>query len=255
MKIAIIQPDIIWENKDLNFEKYETIFQKIFTENSGVDLIVLPEFFSFGFSMNVSLAETEEGESLSFLKQNANKYRCAIIGSIPVMENEKIYNRAYFVTEEFIRYYDKKHLFSYGGEDSFFTAGTSQTIVDYLDLKIKIQICYDLRFPVWSRIVENNYDVLINISCWPSSRISVTEPLTKARAIENQSYAIFVNRTGNEPSNSYNGNSIAVDFKGNTIFKLGPEESYGVLTIDKDKLTHFREKFPVWKDADKFYFE
>ena len=151
-----------------------------------------------------------------------------------------------------IQYYDKRHIFRYGGEDRLFKQGEKRVIFKFKEFRILPQVCYDLRFPVWSRVVNNDYDLVIWSANWPLSRESVIEPLVRARAIENLAYAIFVNRTGSEPQINYAGKSIGVDFKGEIITKFGEKEEYKIIDISLERLNDFREKFRVWEDSDKF---
>jgi predicted amidohydrolase len=151
-------------------------------------------------------------------------------------------------------YYDKRHLFAYGGEDLLYTPGNRTLIVPFRGFNIAIQICYDLRFPVWSRNRNLSYDIMINIANWPSGRVRVTEPLSRARAIENQSYFAFVNRSGSDPENSYDGNRNLYDYMGDAVVPDVDGDHFSVYRLEHNSLNSFREKFPAWRDADNFYF-
>ena len=254
MKIALVSSDIIWESPIDNLSSCSNIIKEIIsTTDSIVDLIVFPEFFTTGFSMNSEEAVTKANETIQWMKERSIENNCGIIGSIPVKEGELFFNRALFTTPTGDQYYyDKRHLFSLGGEDSVFTPGDSNLIVPFRGFNIAIQICYDLRFPVWSRNLNLSYDIMVNIANWPSGRSGVTEPLSRARAIENQSFFAFVNRSGSDPDNSYNGERHMYDFMGNALTPEAEGNFYSVYTLEYNSLSSFREKFPAWRDADNF---
>ena len=200
MKTALIQSSLYWESPKQNRDYFE---QQINAIDQDVDLIVLPEMFTSGFTMNPSsVAETMQGETMMWLKSLAKARKTAITGSLVVKENNNFYNRMVFVfPSEEIQFYDKKHLFTLAGEDKVYTSGVQKIIVDYLGWKICLQVCYDLRFPVFSRNSED-YDLLIYVASWPKIRTNAWDVLLKARAIENMCYAIGVNRVG-EDNNGY----------------------------------------------------
>ena len=226
-------------------------------ESAGIEtggLIVLPEMFSTGFiTMPAGEAESD-GASLGWMKAIAKKYGCAVAGSVATEDGGLFYNRFYFVKPDgtFVKY-DKRHLFSFAGEDRRFTAGSEKVITEYNGVRFFLQICYDLRFPCFSRnILPNPYDAVIYVASWPSPRIGAWDTLLKARAIENQCYAIGVNRVGKDPSCQYNGHSSIVDPYGNASASCaeGVEEIVSA-DLDLDSLQAFRDKFPVLKDADR----
>ena len=226
-------------------------------ESAGIEtggLIVLPEMFSTGFiTMPAGEAESD-GASLGWMKAIAKKYGCAVAGSVATEDGGLFYNRFYFVKPDgtFVKY-DKRHLFSFAGEDRRFTAGSEKVITEYNGVRFFLQICYDLRFPCFSRnILPNPYDAVIYVASWPSPRIGAWETLLKARAIENQCYAIGVNRVGKDPSCQYNGHSSIVDPYGNASASCaeGVEEIVSA-DLDLDSLQAFRDKFPVLNDADR----
>lgn len=251
MKIALIQSDLHWENAFENRKSFESKINQIDAE---VNLIVLPEMFSTGFTMNpTAVAETMQGETILWMKTVAKQKNAAITGSIVIVENEKYYNRMLFVfpSGEF-NYYNKRHLFTLAGEDQFYTAGTEKVIVDYLGWKICLQVCYDLRFPAFARNKEN-YDLLVYVANWPKVRTNAWDALLKARAIENLSYTVGVNRTGLDANNyEHIGHSQVVDFLGNYI--LEPQETAGVFIIDLDKnaMLETRKKLDFLSDQDVF---
>ena len=258
MKVTAISLDIAWENKQLNFQKVESLISQM--EDKG-DLIILPEMFSTGFTMNLSLAEDAAGETLKWMIETANKHNIAIMGSFPFTQNgREVFNRAYFVKPDGTwSHYDKRHLFRMGDENNYYTRGDEKCIVEYKGIKFALNICYDIRFPVWSRNKGNKYDVLINIANFPEVRIGAIEPLVKARAIENMSYAVFVNRDGKDPNCIYCPSSQVYDFKGTAISQelyitdcAGCRTQILTFEIDKNAQDDFRDKFPAWMDADVF---
>ncbi|CAA9199080.1 Omega-amidase YafV [Flavobacterium bizetiae] len=251
MKIAIIQSDLYWEDASRNRKNFESKINQI---DSEVNLVVLPEMFSTGFTMNaVEVAETMKGETVLWLQSLAKQKNFAITGSLIIVENEKYYNRMLFVFPSGeIQYYDKRHLFSLAGEDKFYTNGNKKVIVEYLDWKICLQVCYDLRFPVFARNVEN-YDLLLYVANWPKVRTNAWDSLLKARAIENLSYVVGVNRVGLDANNyEHIGHSQAIDFLGNFI--LEPQESEAVFIVELDKkiMLETREKLDFLSDKDIF---
>jgi omega-amidase len=251
MKIALIQTDLFWQNASKNRENFDLKIDEI---QSEVNLIVLPEMFSTGFTMNASeVAETMQGETIEWMKLKAKQKNVAVTGSVVITENEKFYNRMFFVfpSGEF-QYYDKRHSFSLAGEDKVYTSGNKKVIVDYLDWKICLQVCYDLRFPVFVRNVEN-YDLILYIANWPKVRTNAWDSLLKARAIENLSYVVGVNRIGNDAHDyEHIGHSQAIDFLGNYI--LEPQEKNGVFVVELDKNTMYetRKKLDFLSDRDQF---
>ena len=251
MKVALIQTSLIWENP---IENRSHLAQKITGFMQDVDLIVLPEMFSSGFTMNPkNVAETMQGETVSWLQHIAKAKNCAITGSLVIQEKGNFYNRLVFVFPNGeIQHYDKRHLFTLAGEDKVFTAGTQKLIVEYKGYKICPMVCYDLRFPVFARNVEE-YDVLIYVANWPKPRVNAWDILLKARAVENMCYTIGVNRIGEDENNhEYIGHSQAVDFLGN--YMKEPEEKDGVFIVELDKelLLKTRSKLAFLDDKDEF---
>jgi predicted amidohydrolase len=251
MKIALIQTALHWENPSKN-RAYLT--EKINSILQYVDLIVLPEMFTSGFTMNPhNVAETMQGETISWLKDTAKTKNCAITGSLVIEENGNYFNRLVFVfpTGE-IQQYDKRHLFTLAGENQVYTSGKDKLIVEYKGFKICPLICYDLRFPVFSRNVEE-YDVLIYVANWPKPRVNAWDILLKARAVENMSYVIGVNRVGTDENNlEYVGHSQAVDFFGNYIQEPTEIEGVFIVEIDKEYLLETRKKLAFLDDKDTF---
>ena len=251
MKIVLIQTELFWENPSENRKHFEQIINSV---EENIDLIVLPEMFTSGFTMHPEkVAETMTGETINWLQHLAKVKNCAITGSLVISENNTFYNRMVFVFPDGkIEYYNKKHLFTLAEEDKKYTPGNKKTIVEFRDFKICLQICYDLRFPVFSRNNED-YDLLIYVANWPKTRINAWDILLKARAVENMSYAIGVNRLGQDANNlEYTGHSQAVDFLGNYI--LEPQESNGfiIFEIKKEEMLETRKKLGFLADRDIF---
>uniref|UniRef100_A0A4W5LTR6 CN hydrolase domain-containing protein n=1 Tax=Hucho hucho TaxID=62062 RepID=A0A4W5LTR6_9TELE len=224
MKIALIQSSLAWENPEKNRNTFE---KKINAIEDKVDLIILPEMFTTGFTMEPNaVAETMHGETLTWLKHLAKAKNSAITGSLVITENGNFYNRMVFVFPSGeVCSYDKKHLFTLAGEDKVYTGGNKKIIVEYLGWKICPLVCYDLRFPVFARNTED-YDLLIYVANWPKTRINAWDALLKARAIENMSYTVGVNRIGEDNNgHQYNGHTQVVNFLGEYI--LEPIENKG----------------------------
>jgi len=251
LKIALVQTNLIWENP---IENRSHLAQKITGFMEEVDLIVLPEMFSSGFTMNPkAVAETMNGETIAWLQHLAKAKDCAITGSLVIEENGKYYNRLVFVYPNGeLKTYDKRHLFTLAGEDKVYTAGKEKLIIEYKGFRICPLICYDLRFPVFARNVED-YDVLIYVANWPKPRINAWDILLKARAVENMSYAIGVNRIGmDENELEYVGHSQTVDFLGNYLLEPQETDSVFIVELDKEKLLETRSKLAFLKDKDSF---
>ena len=251
MQVILVQAPLIWENPKLNRDYFEKIIKSI---SEKVDLIVLPEMFTTGFTMNPSaVSETMQGETVSWLQSLAKAKNCAITGSVVIEENGNFYNRMLFVFPSGeIQHYDKRHSFTLAGEEKVYTAGTQKLIVEYLGWKICPLVCYDLRFPVFSRNVEQ-YDLLIYVASWPKVRTTAWDALLKARAIENMSYVIGVNRIGNDDNgHTYIGHSQVVDCLGEYVVEPQENEAIFMTTLDKSKLIEIRKKFAFLNDKDDF---
>jgi predicted amidohydrolase len=251
MKVALIQSSLTWENPIANRNYFE---EKINAINEKVDLIVLPEMFTTGFTMNpIKVAETMQGKTILWLQSLAKAKNSAITGSLIIKENNNFYNRLVFVFPSGeIQFYDKRHLFTLAGEDKVYTSGKEKLIVEYIGWKICPLVCYDLRFPVFARNIED-YDVLIYVANWPKPRINAWDILLQARSVENMCYTIGVNRIGLDASNfEYVGHSQVVDFLGNYI--LEPQEVEGVFIVElnKEKLLDTRNKLGFLNDRDSF---
>lgn len=252
LNIALIQTDLVWENPKQNRLK---LTSKIEGLAHKVDVLVLPELFTSGFTMNPQLvAETVQGETVNWLKALSKKCDCAITGSIVIKDGGLFRNRMLFVQPNGeITHYDKRHSFTLAGEDKVYTSGTKKVIVDYKGFKLCLQICYDLRFPVFARNTEN-YDALIYVANWPNKRVEAWRTLLKARAIENMSYVIGVNRVGVDANGfEYSGHSQAHDMLGKTLINTIPNsEQAEVVTLDKNSIETLRTKLGFFNDKDNF---
>ncbi|WP_456313514.1 amidohydrolase [Pseudomonas shirazensis] len=251
MKVALIQSNLYWEDIAKNRNNFESKIKQI---DSEIDLIVLPEMFSTGFTMNAAaIAESMQGETILWMQSVAKENNCAITGSLVIEENNQYYNRMLFVFPSGeIQYYDKRHLFTLAGEDQTYTGGTQKVIVTYLEWKICLQVCYDLRFPVFARNVEN-YDLILYVANWPTVRANAWDILLKARAVENLSYVVGVNRTGQDANDyDYIGHSQVVDYLGNYILEPQETEDVFVVELDKSILLETRKKLNFLNDRDSF---
>ena len=247
MRVTILQRDIVWGEPTTNIERAD----KAISKNAGADLYILPEMFSTGFcTLPEGIAESE-GLSLDWLKAKAAAMNAAIAGSVATEEQGKYYNRFYFVKPNgSVEYYDKRHLFTYGGEHNHYTAGDKRVIVEWRGVRILLEVCYDLRFPIWSRN-RGDYDMIIYVASWPTPRVEAWKALLVARAIENQCYVAGVNRVGNDPNCTYCGGSSIINPYGRHMAICADNcECEVSAEIDMEALEAFREKFPVLKDAD-----
>jgi len=250
MKVLLLQTDIIWQSPEENRNRAK----QIINDSPQADLIILPEMFTTGFCTSPKgVAEKANTETLQWMREVAQEKNAAIAGSVATEENGEYYNRFYFVKPDG-KYttYNKRHLFTFAGEDKEFAKGQERVIVEYQGFRILLQICYDLRFPVFSRN-KNNYDMIIFVANWPVPRIEAWNALLRARAIENLCYVAGVNRTGKDPYCEYNGGTVLLDYLGKNIAatEFGKEESVCGI-IDKDSLLNFRAGFPALNDADQF---
>ena len=253
LKISIVQTDIAWENKQ---ENLRMLREKLHALRGTTEIVVLPEMFSTGFTMKSrELAEPVSGITVRILKELAADFQLALCGSFICSERSNYYNRAFFITpegEEF--YYDKRHLFRMGNEAEYFSSGNNKLIISYRGWNICLLVCYDLRFPVWSRNVNNEYDLLIYVASWPQARRLAWDTLLCARALENMCYVCGVNRIGVAGNKLiYNGGSVVFSAKGEVLASV-PDGEEGIETVSLSliSLQQLRDKFPVWKDADAF---
>lgn len=251
MKIALVQTSLIWEDPT---ENRSHLAQKITGFMEEVDLIVLPEMFSSGFTMNPKVvAETMQGETILWLQHLAKAKNCAITGSLVIEENGNYYNRLVFVFPNGdIKLYDKRHLFTLAGEHKSYTAGIDKLIVEYKGFKICPLVCYDLRFPVFSRN-EENYDVLLYVANWPKPRVNAWDILLKARSVENMCYTIGVNRIGKDHNHhEYVGHTQVIDFLGDYVLEPQEADAVFIVELNKAKLLETKKKLAFLNDRDKF---
>lgn len=252
MKTALIQFDTIWEDKQANLEH---VRNKILNLPDDIDLIVLPEMFTTGFTMNPEMiAEEEQGETFKIIQKLSTDKQTAITGSWVVKEDNNYYNRLFFVFPDgSYKIYNKRHLFTLAGEEKIYRPGNEKLIVTYKGWNICLLVCYDLRFPVYSRIVNQNYDLLVYVASWPDRRIDAWDALLKSRAIENMSYVVAVNRYGIDPNEiEYSGHSQLIDFMGKHIVKPLIGEQICIAELKKESLKTARQKFAFLNDADDF---
>lgn len=255
--------DIAWGDGTANRRKAE----ELLLAAPQSDVYVLPEMFSTGFAVEPEGIAEADNATLVWMQQMAKRLDAAVAGSVAVGEKGHYHNRFYFVTPDKLEYYDKRHLFTYGGEDKRYEAGDRRVVVEWRGVRFLLQVCYDLRFPVFSRNTAHisscnttndtakeslsQYDVALYVASWPDSRRAVWDTLLRARAIENQAFVIGVNRVGDDPQCHYNGGTVAIDAYGKTVASC-PDEQEATVTVqlDLNRLQRFREKFPVLADAD-----
>lgn len=256
LSIALVQTDLHWKDKIANLAMLE---EKIWQLEAQVDLIILPEMFPTGFSMDAHLlAEHSNLGVTKWMKQMAGQTKSVVTGSAIIQEGGNFFNRLLWVTPEgTILSYDKRHLFRMAQEDMIFSAGQNMPIFSLKGWNICPQICYDLRFPVWSRNRFEDgkmaYDLIFYVASWPAARISAWDALLPARAIENLAYSIGVNRVGVDGNGvAYNGHSAAYDFSGAQICAMQEYDQVQIITLDATQLRDHRAKFPAWMDADDF---
>jgi predicted amidohydrolase len=254
LKISLVQSHLVWENKHANLQHYDELLKPL---AGKTDLAVLPEMFATGFvTKNLGLAEPVNGEIISLVQKWATDFGFAVCGSFLAEDDGKLYNRGFFITPDGEKYFaDKRHLFRMGEENRNFTAGGADyPIINYKEWNIRLTVCYDLRFPVWCRNKNNEYDLLINTANWPLFRIETWDTLLRARALENQAYVCGVSRVGEDGLGfPHPGHSAVIDFRGKTLLEA-EEDKTSVVTceIRKAALETFRRKFPAWLDADNF---
>jgi omega-amidase len=252
--IALIQPDTIWENKEENLGHLTLQIDKLLNEHPVIDIIVMPEMFSTGFTMNPQpFAETMDGATIEWMREIAVENDLAICGSLIIEENKHYYNRFVFLMSDgTCDWYDKKHLFSFAGEDKDYTAGDKRVTLQYKGWKINPFVCYDLRFPVWCSNI-NEADILLFVANWPEKRIAHWQKLLPARAIENQAFVIASNRIGTDANNyHYVGESCAFDATGNELLNMKTHHGYAVIKVNKSDLVTTRMSIPFLKDKDNF---
>ncbi len=254
LKITIIQSSLHWEDIDANLSMFEEKIQSI---SEQTDLIVLPEMFNTGFTMNAEkLHENMDGKTMTWMREIARKTNAAITGSLIIREADNFYNRLIWMQPDGIfKYYDKRHLFRLANEQKFYSAGKEKLIVELNGWKICPMICYDLRFPVWNRNADG-YDLLLIAANWPEKRIYAWKQLLVARAIENESFVIGVSCVGIDGNEiQLSGASSVIDYEGKILWQAEQEQAIKTISLSKDDLVKWRRTFPFWKDADRFKIE
>lgn len=256
LTITLIQTNLFWEDKKANLEMLK---KKIESISEKTEVVILPEMFSTGFSMKPEIfAEKMDGETIQWMKRISSERKIIITGSIIIEENGNYFNRLiWMLPNGELGFYDKRHLFAFGDEHAHYKAGNKKLIASVKGWKINLQVCYDLRFPVWARQapgnLENKYDLLIYVANWPEKRSTAWKALLQARAIENQCYVAGVNRVGEDGNKIYySGDSMVVDTLGEIIYQKNKEEDIFTYTLQKEKVEETRNHFPFWKDADLF---
>lgn len=250
LQVALVQSRLHWQNPAANREHLAGLMDR----QPGGDLYVLPETFSTGFlGDGADEPETMTGETVAWMQAQARERSAGIAGSLAMLEDNKRFNRFLFVTADgILASYDKRHLFGFGGEGKRYQRGHSTTVVDWRGWRMDLQICYDLRFPVWCRN-DRGFDVQLFVANWPAPRVEAWCALLKARAIENQSYVIGVNRIGSDGNDvRYSGRTSAYSPMGEALLELKDEEAVSMITLNINELNDIREKFPFLRDADEY---
>jgi predicted amidohydrolase len=250
LKVTLVQSELAWERPADNRQQFEELFTR---HLPTTDLVLLPEMFTTGFSMN-ALANAEEpgGESEQWMVAMAARHECAVAGSIAVREGEEVFNRLLFATPDGVQHYDKRHLFRMAGEHKRYAAGSQRVVVQWRGWRIKPEVCYDLRFPVFSRN-RGDYDLLFYVANWPAPRAAHWRALLQARAIENQACVVGVNRIGSDANGKdYSGDSLAFDARGECLVDLADWSEVATVSFSADALREYRESFPCHLDADDF---
>jgi omega-amidase len=267
LTLTTIQADLFWEDKAANLQRFE---EKIMAIRESTELVILPEMFSTGFSMNPqALAEKMDGPTMGWMKRLSALKKIILTGSLIIEEGGNYFNRLiWMLPNGHYGFYDKRHRFAYAGENEQYTAGNKRLIASVKGWKVLLLVCYDLRFPVWSRqnpaqfappsagSAAPEYDLLVYVANWPERRSHAWKTLLQARAIENQSYTVGVNRVGNDGNNIYHsGDSMIIDPLGEILYQGSKEETAFTYTLQKGRLEEARNRFPFWRDADQFSIE
>jgi predicted amidohydrolase len=255
--VAIVQRDIAWSDWRANKESIMALVAALASDirdgkRPKVDVVIFSEMFTTGFVTDPERIADRDGRNISLMIDIARELDAAVVGSVVVERDKEYRNRMYFITPDAeVRWYDKRHLFSIGGEAEKFTAGDERTVVEWRGVRYLLEVCYDLRFPVWSR-QRGDYDAIIYSALWPKARREVWRTLLRARAMENQAYVFGVNRIGAEPTLEYAGDTMAVDYRGDVMADCGNEVTIAIVEIDLERQTAFKERFDVARDADNF---
>ncbi|MFT4768585.1 MAG: omega-amidase [Glaciecola sp.] len=253
LRVTLVQQALVWEDAHANREHLAGVLK---AADPDTDLILLPEMFTTGFSMNAqSNAEPAGGDTQDWLQSLADSFDCAIAGSVATEEGGDVYNRLLFVTPDRVDSYDKRHLFRMAGEQNYYAAGAERVVLEWRGWRIKPEVCYDLRFPVFSRN-RNDYDLLFYVANWPSPRSHHWRALLQARAIENLACVVGVNRIGEDDNGlSYSGDSLAFDQEGSVLMDLSARAAVETVCFSGNELCSYRDRFPTQLDADAFVLE
>lgn len=258
LTISTIQSNLFWEDKEANLAMFT---EKISSLKQKTELVILPEMFSTGFSMNATkLAEKMDGATVDWMRSMSRENRVIITGSVIIEDEGKYFNRMiWMMPNGEYGYYDKRHLFAYSQEDQYYHAGSKRLIASVKGWRLNLQVCYDLRFPVWARqrsgaeAANPEYDVLVYVANWPARRSHAWKTLLCARAIENQCYVVGVNRVGQDGKEiNYSGDSLMINPLGEVLYHMADEEDIFTITLEREKLEEVRTKFPFLKDGDDF---
>jgi omega-amidase len=269
LSITTIQADLQWEDKTANLRRLE---EKILGIPGNTELVILPEMFSTGFSMRPEvLAERMDGPTVDWMRTIAAREKVILTGSLIIEEEGKYFNRLlWMLPNGQYGQYDKRHRFAYAGENDHYTAGDKRLVASVKGWKVLLLVCYDLRFPVWSRQAPQSggapgagpaapapeYDLLVYVANWPERRNTAWKTLLQARAIENQCYVVGVNRVGNDGNQiAHSGDSMIIDPLGEVLYHGVAKEEVSTLTLHKERLEKIRQRFPFWRDADHFNIE
>ncbi|PCJ45468.1 MAG: amidohydrolase [Gammaproteobacteria bacterium] len=251
LKISLVQTALIWQQAKANCDY---LAELLISDNTNTDLIVLPEMFNSGFTLNASkVAETMEGETIAWMKKLSANHDAAVTGSLVICENNINYNRMVIAFPDGqTQYYDKKHLFRMANEHKRYGSGNERVVIQWRDWRIALYVCYDLRFPVWCRN-QNDTDLMLFVASWPAARASAWQILLRARAMENLCYVCGVNRIGRDANDiDYQGDSGVIDMAGDDVTQLGAADCLETVTLSADSLAQFRKRFPTFLDADSF---
>lgn len=255
--VAIVQRDIVWSDWKVNRESVMALVASLAADiregrRPKVDVIIFSEMFMTGFVTDPEKVADRDGRNISHMIDIARELDAAVVGSVIVERDKEYRNRMYFITPDAdVMWYDKHHLFSIGGEAEKFTAGQERTVVEWRGVRYLLEVCYDLRFPVWSR-QRGDYDAIIYSALWPKARREVWRTLLRARAMENQAYVFGVNRIGAEPTLEYAGDSMAIDYRGDIVADCADGSTVAIVEIDLERQAAFKERFDVARDADNF---
>ncbi len=258
LSVTLIQSHIVWEDKAANLARYSALLTGI---SGPKEVVVLPEMFATGFSMEAHrLAEAMDGATVAWMRSAARQHRCILAGSVIIEEGGCCYNRLVWMQPDgTAHHYDKRHLFAYAGEDKVYTPGARRVIVSVKGWRVCLQVCYDLRFPVWSRQTTSTeeapeYDVLLYVAAWPERRALPWKTLLPARAVENQCYVVGVNRVGEDGGGIHHSGDSGVWSPGGEVLYTAPagEEAVHTVVLQRQALDETRSRFPFWKDGDRF---